>query len=31
VDPRYFGKANIENRVQSYLQMLESRRKGSYA
>jgi len=25
VDPRYFGKANIENRVQSYLQMLEAR------
>jgi benzoyl-CoA reductase subunit B len=29
VDPRYFGKANIENRVQSYLQMLEARRKTS--
>jgi benzoyl-CoA reductase subunit B len=28
VDPRYFGKANIENRVQSYLQMLEVRRSG---
>ncbi|MBI5494543.1 MAG: benzoyl-CoA reductase subunit B [Deltaproteobacteria bacterium] len=28
VDPRYFGKANIENRVQSYLQMLEARRNG---
>ncbi len=26
VDPRYFGKANIENRVQSYLQVLEARR-----
>lgn len=26
VDPRYFGKANIENRVQSFLQMLEARR-----
>ena len=25
VDPRYFGKANIENRVQSYMQMLEAR------
>jgi benzoyl-CoA reductase subunit B len=25
VDPRYFGKANIENRVQSYLQMLDAR------
>ena len=31
VDPRYFGKANIENRVQSYLQMLESRKRGRYA
>ena len=28
VDPRYFGKANIENRVQSYFQVLESRRRG---
>jgi benzoyl-CoA reductase subunit B len=28
VDPRYFGKANIENRVQSYLQMLEARKAG---
>ena len=27
VDPRYFGKANIENRVQSFLQILESRKK----
>ena len=26
VDPRYFGRANVENRLQSYLQMLESRR-----
>jgi benzoyl-CoA reductase subunit B len=26
VDPRYFGKANIENRVQSYLQMLDARK-----
>ena len=26
VDPRYFGKANIENRVQSFLQVLASRR-----
>jgi len=25
VDPRYFGKANIENRIQSYLQMLSAR------
>jgi benzoyl-CoA reductase subunit B len=30
VDPRYFGKANIENRIQSYLQMLEARRHGGY-
>lgn len=27
VDPRYFGKANIENRVQSFLQVLEARKK----
>ncbi len=27
VDPRYFGKANIENRLQSFLQMLETRRR----
>ena len=26
VDPRYFGKANIDNRVQSYLQMLGARK-----
>jgi benzoyl-CoA reductase subunit B len=31
VDPRYFGKANIENRVQSYLQLVEARRRGGYA
>ncbi len=31
VDPRYFGKANIENRVESYLQVLESRRRGRCA
>jgi benzoyl-CoA reductase subunit B len=31
VDPRYFGKANIENRVQSYLQMVQARRHGAYA
>jgi benzoyl-CoA reductase subunit B len=31
VDPRYFGRANIENRVQSYLQMLEARRQRSVA
>jgi benzoyl-CoA reductase subunit B len=28
VDPRYFGKANIENRLQSFLQMLEARMAG---
>jgi benzoyl-CoA reductase subunit B len=27
VDPRYFGKANIENRIQSFLQMLEARKR----
>ncbi|MCA9593829.1 MAG: benzoyl-CoA reductase subunit B [Myxococcales bacterium] len=26
VDPRYFGKANIENRLQSYMQMLDARK-----
>jgi len=26
VDPRYFGKANIDNRLQSYFQMLDARR-----
>jgi benzoyl-CoA reductase subunit B len=31
VDPRYFGKANIENRIQSYLQMLEARRQGGFS
>ena len=30
VDPRYFGKANIDNRLQSYFQMLEAKqRKGA--
>ena len=28
VDPRYFGKANIENRVQSFLQVLDARKRG---
>jgi benzoyl-CoA reductase subunit B len=27
VDPRYFGKANIENRLQSYMQMLDARKR----
>ena len=31
VDPRYFGKANIENRIQSYLQMLSARKAGGFA
>ncbi len=31
VDPRYFGKANIENRVQSYLQMLDARKQRASA
>jgi benzoyl-CoA reductase subunit B len=26
VDPRYFSKANIENRLQSYFQMIDARR-----
>ncbi len=26
VDPRYFGKANIDNRLQSYFQMLDARK-----
>ena len=29
VDPRYFGAANIKNRIESYLQMLEQRRAGA--
>jgi benzoyl-CoA reductase subunit B len=31
VDPRYFGKANIENRIQSYMQMLEARKSRASA
>jgi benzoyl-CoA reductase subunit B len=31
VDPRYFGRANIENRLQSYFQMLAARRNKGYA
>jgi len=27
VDPRYFGKANIDNRLQSYFQMLEAKKR----
>jgi benzoyl-CoA reductase subunit B len=29
VDPRYFSAANIKNRLESYLQMLEARRQGA--
>jgi benzoyl-CoA reductase subunit B len=28
VDPRYFSAANVKNRIESYLQMLEQRRTG---
>jgi benzoyl-CoA reductase subunit B len=28
VDPRYFSAANIKNRLESYLQMIEQKRKG---
>jgi len=31
VDPRYFSAANIKNRIESYLQMLEQRRAGGHA
>ena len=30
VDPRYFSKSNIENRLQSYVQMLEAKRAGGF-
>jgi benzoyl-CoA reductase subunit B len=30
VDPRYFGKANIDNRLQSYFQMLDARKARGY-
>ncbi len=29
VDPRYFSNANIKNRLESYLQMIEQKRKGA--
>jgi benzoyl-CoA reductase subunit B len=29
VDPRYFSAANVKNRIESYLQMLEQRRRAS--
>lgn len=31
VDPRYFSAANIKNRVESYLQMLDAKRRGEAA
>jgi benzoyl-CoA reductase subunit B len=31
VDPRYFSAANIKNRLESYLQMIEQRRAGGAA
>jgi benzoyl-CoA reductase subunit B len=31
VDPRYFSPANIKNRLESYLQMLEARRGSAAA
>ncbi len=31
VDPRYFGAANIKNRLESYFQMIEARRAGEVA
>jgi benzoyl-CoA reductase subunit B len=31
VDPRYFSHANIKNRLESYFQMLDSRRRGTAA
>jgi benzoyl-CoA reductase subunit B len=31
VDPRYFSAANIKNRIESYLQMIEQRRAGRVA
>ncbi|MBI3072964.1 MAG: benzoyl-CoA reductase subunit B [Deltaproteobacteria bacterium] len=29
VDPRYFSEANIKNRIESYLQMIEQKRRGT--
>ena len=29
VDARYYGQANIKNRIESYLQMLHARRSGA--
>jgi benzoyl-CoA reductase subunit B len=31
VDPRYFSPANLKNRLESYLQMIEARRNAARA
>jgi benzoyl-CoA reductase subunit B len=31
VDARYYGHANLKNRIESYLQMLAARREGARA
>jgi benzoyl-CoA reductase subunit B len=31
VDPRYFAAANVKNRIESYLQMIEQKRRGGAA
>jgi benzoyl-CoA reductase subunit B len=31
VDPRYFSAANIKNRLESYLQMVDAKRGGVHA
>ena len=29
VDPRYFSAANVKNRLESYFQMIEQKRRGA--
>ena len=31
VDPRYFSPANVKNRLESYFQMIDQKRRGSAA
>jgi len=31
VDPRYFSAANVKNRLESYFQMIDQKRRGAYA
>ena len=31
VDPRYFSAANVKNRLESYFQMIDQRRRGASA